>query len=95
MQLNSARVNRYDAVKRDKLKGMLCLPMRDFLPMPLSFSVTVLSQGVEQEQPASSVTESYFHCVSSYNTLPKHALHSVFRGKKHLDHALPLGGWAT
>lgn len=39
--------------------------------------------------------KSHFHCVSSFNTFPKHALHSVFREKKHLDHALPLGGWAT
>jgi len=43
MQLNSARVNRCGAVKRDKLKDMMCLPMRDFMPMSLSFSV-------EQEQ---------------------------------------------
>lgn len=57
MQLIWKRIIRYD-VERDEFKGKWCLPTGDTMPMPLSFAVTVQSQGAEQKQAATSVTEN-------------------------------------
>lgn len=42
----------------DEFKGKSCLPVRDMMPMPLSFAVTLQSRGAEQKQPTTSVTEN-------------------------------------